>query len=750
MFPKMNQRKIQTCLTIVAGSIAALFLFQNCGPGMQSAVLSSPSSGYSQPPNPPIISDCNLANELPVVTNWSNAANGYQYLASDQVQFNPTSIPSSGFDTSSLYYTYGSAIPNFLPTFDHYVGTNWSTQQILDTQANSFTQNLCQQTGVGIVLLRPDATVANGRLLDRPGYTQVISGIPMFGSMFIVVLPPNWNSNAPAGTYPILADGFYDVNGFYGGDFVGISKFISQSALNGEPGAIGLFWNGGGSSGTHTFGPMARTQFGEIIDYLKNYGGDKDRIVTAGISRGACTALYMASNPAPHDYTVRYVYAAAPMPKLGRLSSLVGTTFPIFYNAADLAFGLENAWMPGWTYPAAAGNQGLTGLGVLGAWLTIETGSSDPADVDQNYALIAPAMIQALKAAGTEVYLALSSNDSYMPHGFNLDYLRTLTQSGIPVQANWYLLGSHGQAWQSSADANITYALAALMNHQQPTVQNGVVSYNKVDRPSHKMVSFAPPGGQTPFSIAAPQVTYTTLPSALYFSGAPGTQYHLQIINRSTNIVTDVQGTIQSTWDDVYSWNPQATGHYDFLSLQIMPPSGGWQSLSLRDTASATADRMYADVISGTPAAQTGASLNANLVANLNPINDFSIDWGITQVSPTVPQGQVDFRMTIEYTDASGISQELVLSNANPSASVQADLSSSSTGFFHVAAEEIGIDHSLPYSLQEIAPNGQSVDVTTWLFTTVSDPNAGLSPGTYTFNFTYNNVNYVRSVVVNP
>ena len=690
---------------------------------------------------------CAIANELPVVTNWSNAVGGYKYLASDPVAIAPTPIPASGFDPNTLYYAWGAGIPGTLPTTTNYMGTNWSAFPVSDATANAFTQSVCAQTGVGLKVLRPDATVANGRLLNSPGYMQAISGIPMSsGYMFTVVLPANWSASAPAGTYPILAEGFYDDNWFYGSEYVHIPTYVAQSTQGTGTGVIGIYWNDGADHGSRGFNAQSRSQFEELVNYVaQHFGGDTQRIALAGLSRGASSSLFLASDGLAHAYRIRYVYAAAPLTDLTQLSSLFTATFPIFYPVQQEDTGLENTWVPGWTYPAAANNPGLTGLDISSAIAKIWTGTSTLADLATTDSLVSPPMVQALKAEGTQISYSISGNDGYIPNGSDLHYAQALAQAGVPIEVEWSLFGSHGDAMVPGAA--ITNALASLMSGQQPTVHSGAISYRVANRASSTFVPFSPAGGAAPFTITAPQQTYTSLPTVLYFAGPQGTQFDLQVLNRDTGQMTDATGTISAAFDYSYPWNPQVAGHYDYLSLKIKHPSDtAWHYLSLRDTPSAAAERLYTQVLAGAPSPQDTYTLVQTLTPNVHPILPLSgsLNWGMNQVSPSVQEGQVDLRLTLEYSDTSFAGRELVLSAANPSASIQM----STSAHYSLGLEEMGVDHSRPYTLIETLPGGQTVDRTSWLFSTPADGTVGFASGTYAFTLSYNGTSTTRTVIV--
>jgi hypothetical protein len=181
--------------------------------------------------------------ELPVVTHWSSTLNGEQYLATGQASID-SPYPGGTYVAGTCYPIYSGGRR---PDLNRYIGDRWSTSAIPDAEALSVFRAVCVASKVPVRLLRPDA-VGTTRLLSRPGAVQVVNGLVVDGSLVTVVLPANWSQSALAATYPIVANGFYDLNAnVFRGEGPDLIRMIALSGSAGRSGAIGVLWNGGGA-----------------------------------------------------------------------------------------------------------------------------------------------------------------------------------------------------------------------------------------------------------------------------------------------------------------------------------------------------------------------------------------------------------------------------------------------------------------------------------------------------------------------
>jgi acetyl esterase/lipase len=384
-----------------------------------------------------------------------------------------------------------------------------------------------------------------GKLEHASNCVQVLHGVPIGNSLVTIMFPPNWNKFAPTGSYPILAQGFYDLNdnvlgGF--GEAHWIGRAIAQSGVSGRTGAIGVIWNGGGALGTGTINDAARGDFAAIIDMLAAYvGGDRNRILMLGGSRGGSTALTIASNPAPsYNYKVTYVLAWVPGTKTGTHFSLASATTPMLFGGGA---GFNNGWVPGWTYPAY-GKPSLVGLSALQANLQTLVGTTDPAWADANFAPISDRFVAGLVAAGTQVVLAFGSHDEYIPFGTQAEYLFKLRAWGVPVEAHVAMRGGHTRLGALNAQIRIENALFSYVQPGAPVAwrmaETGLESirYYAVNRTTQQVDLVGYSNIQFPFTLEVPYRVWSGMPIVIMATGEPGTAVTITGYNGATLVAS--------------------------------------------------------------------------------------------------------------------------------------------------------------------------------------------------------------------
>jgi hypothetical protein len=236
----------------------------------------------------------------------------------------------------------------------------------------------------------------------------------------------------------------------------------------------------------------------------------------------------------------------------------------------------------------------------------------------------------------------------------------------------------------------------------------------------------------------------------MYFSGEPGTLYDVQLYNSDTQELSEVQGTIQPTWDDTVVAPVSNAGHYKYLGMRIRRPTDvAWQYLSLRDTPTAMANRLATTIESALPPPMSGFAFYSLLAASFpQRIAGNEANWGTTQLSPAVVDGAIDFRVTVEYVDLTGVAREEVLSSASPNATLGVGGNTSLT----YAIEELGIHYAAPPTFPTCSltlPSGPVADVSGFLFDVGQVNTGSVASGQYVFNCSYAGTPYVRTLTLN-
>ena len=486
---------------------------------------------------------CEVAHELPVVTHWSNEAQSFRYLASDQIDYALPYQADKPYTPGGVYPVYKVGGETYTPDLDHYVGTHYSTTRVPDARAAQWAQKVCADTGVAVKLLRPDA-LEGGRLSPKPGFVQALVGLIVKataddpGSLAAVFLPPNWSADAAPGTYPILAQGYYDLNDSVfrtTGLGFDVARQIGRSGIGGRSGAIGVLWNGGGARATYTVNEKAYRQFGSVVDLIAQaFGGDRHRVMMFGGSRGGVSTINMASNPYDLDYTITFASASAAPAFPGSIARLSSTaTYPRGIGNLTGVVGFHDSWRMGWRYPEVAGRAHLEGLDLAQSAAFVLTGSTDLGYADENLGPFADRNVERLERAGTELYLEIGTHDR-LPYILQVEYAKKLIERGLPVHADVVVRGGHGGGRVNAEGSQVKNdrMWEALLEYidparsGKPRVEPGWTFY-RVDRRNDQRELFEPEGH--PFTLEAPYLAVAGQRFPLIFIGEPGTEYDLRI-----------------------------------------------------------------------------------------------------------------------------------------------------------------------------------------------------------------------------
>ena len=543
----MNARKLVVNKTFVAAILALAML-----PILALAIL------------PNARAEAGIQHELPIVTHWSNETKAFEYMASDQPDYRvpPAKVKYRPGDS---YYYYREGDRNFLPDLNDYVGMNFSLRAVGKKQASALAGRVRKATGVDLKFYRPDAFAkrnAPTRLKEAPGYVQVLhakiikTGEDDPGCLATFFLPPNWKSDAPEGSYPIVTVGHYDLNEHVflptpngRGDTFG--SIVARSGTEGRTGAIGVIWNGGGASATYTRNPRAFEQFGKIIDYAtEELGGDRHCVMATGNSRSGITAVNMASNPLKLDYTMKFISAGSFAGNSDAGDLAFTTTYPKQLMNLCRMTGFQDSWKPGWTYPATDGvhvraedvnqealvNTHFIGKDVYEVANYILSGNERP-DPDMNQ--LSDHMIDGILEAGTSVFLEVKTND-ILPHFNMLEYANTLEEkmkAKGDVRLHVDYIARAGHAWRKTPQGG--FALneklwEALRQFVDPNAKKGPLvepgkGYYRINRKTRRFEKIELKDGMHPFAMDRPIGIMRGDAITLVCTGEPGTSYRVEL-----------------------------------------------------------------------------------------------------------------------------------------------------------------------------------------------------------------------------
>jgi hypothetical protein len=572
-----------------------------------------------------VVVSAGLTNDFPIVTHWNQSLNsghgGQEYGATDALGLKDIDSRDRVVSTSEILdkdstnpfyfasdqYALFSSDPTKpaakVPGFERYVGEHYSIYRITNALAVSISDKIQNETGFPVIHRSGRPGCLTGEIPEGIPAFQVIHACPVMarsdqGSLATFVLPPFW-SKKKLSAYPLLFYGYYDIHE----TFV-MSGRVALSAIGslykqGVGSAIAVLWNGGGAYGAFSQHRSAYQNLSLLMKLAQTgFAADLASVVTIGCSRGASTALAVASNPYDSSYRVKYAIAYSPKVAYGQHDAHFSLpTYPGYMYSRPSIIGYKFGWRQDWREPLS----NLTGseLAIFNGF-----GTSDPIAADA----LSPASDQhlnALKARGTQVIVAVGSHDPWVPFSQPLKYVEELSARNIPYQYRIsYRFGHCGNApvLQDSIDA-----LKDVFRPAQG-FKVGVFHYRRMSEASWSTpVEFQPK--VQPVFVEVPR--YVTWNGPFLFSvvGPPGAKYALEIgpadaaakNSKRSAPVLRFQGTLPVTTNfpiavDVRrsQWPAQSKlGVYRYHFYYSVDSGTTWQEASLTPVTSGGDDSRF-------------------------------------------------------------------------------------------------------------------------------------------------------------
>ncbi len=585
---------------------------------------------------------CAAEHELPIPTHYDATARAFRFLASDTPQrFVAAPLGTAPYRAGSCYPVYAGG---FLPAVDHYFADSFSVYRPDDATARAWATARCTETGFPVRHLRPPPVEGSVGAAPRSGAceVQVIHARVIDGSLATVILPPGWSASAPPGSYPVVANGFYDSNEntFLDGQHGAFTaRLVAESAAGGRRGSIGVLWNGGGSDASRTLSEGAFRQFASVMRTLAtDYRADPRWVVMFGGSRGGGTTLAMASNPNRAPYRVVLAAAVAAPTRIGDHAELTGPTYPGLLHAAGWSVGLADAWRSGWTYPSC-GRPELAGLTGSHAMLHVLTGTSDVAEANDRHSPHSTRYLDGLVAAGTQVHLQVSASDFIIPHALQVRYGRALLERGVALDARVIVRSGHAGLLEAghSAPAVEEVVRSAVLriaaadfdrDGPVPSLITPGITYYRVERAGGAMRAFTPTGG-FPFSIDMPFRAAHGERVPLVAVGEPGQSWRVTFSLGGASVLTR-EGTLgpdgtSTDWLDLTAAAP--VGAYD-CAVELRRGSGAaWTPIPRTNTP--TGAPCVVNVDAAEPSVDHGGAAAWAAASSLPAYA--SVAWGVSE-----------------------------------------------------------------------------------------------------------------------
>ena len=471
--------------------------------------VSPPAGGTS---NVPLVTCNDTVFEFPLPTHWSNAVGGFVEKAVDSpVLANPF------VSSTRRVYNYG-----FLPSIDKYIADKFDVTSIPDEEFRTWSKTICAETGVAVELRKPasflDWSIARNKLEQSKGSIQLMHALISDDNLITLFIPPNWKQSDQRGKYPILVNGYYDLRSNLLTEGKVIAKTMGKAWKNSQVPFIGIEWNGGGGVASLTANPKARSSFNAIIQKVAdNFGGDPQRIMMFGGSRGGITTLSMASNPEKYPYKIVAAYASVPMVDFSNAAKLTGSTVSQLLNIAEWSIGLTDTWKKDFRYPFA----GMQGFTRAEAHLHILAGSKDPLEFENRLNISSPYMLAGLKAMGTQLYLEVGSHDVICPWMDQFRFIKKLENQGISVETRVNYLMGHAAVGIPVAPENLAQIMIRISKNDVTRIFNaGAITYFRSDISAGGLI----PTAEQKFTFEYPRLHTPSIPGHIIMTGVPGTE----------------------------------------------------------------------------------------------------------------------------------------------------------------------------------------------------------------------------------
>jgi hypothetical protein len=480
-------------------------------------------------------------NDFPIVTHWNQNLNagkgGFEPGSADSTPVFGDSDVLSPYSYSSDFAPFSDDPDTILPGYEQYIAENFATGTITGLQAVTDSDTVLQETGFPVVhknypwALDTKAPIEKQVRENIPAFqiahAYLIAVEPDKSSLATFILPPFWNSN-PSTKYPVLFNGFYDIHSSsYAGYAVKFMNIIGRAVNNGTGTAMGALWNGGGASVSIAQSRSAYDNASLLFSTAESLlGADTDKVVAIGGSRGAHTALMVASNPYHDNYSVKFALAMSPPIKFGdHALDYSDTTYNAVLGSVSGTDGYKYAWQIGWVDPVT----GLTGRELFLRNLLNTTDKSTA----NNLGIWSDTHINSLKNRGTKVLLTAGSNDHFMPLNIEVEYAQKLKEMGVPVRFELNYRFGHGGIEQYEWETFENAVTAVLKNEEVP-LEEGIFHYRRESEENYQNRAPFFPASQ-PIVLEAPKLVAFGERNAFVFVGGPNVQINLKVYKIDDN-----------------------------------------------------------------------------------------------------------------------------------------------------------------------------------------------------------------------
>ncbi|MBT3604883.1 MAG: hypothetical protein HN521_17620 [Candidatus Latescibacteria bacterium] len=363
---------------------------------------------------------------------------------------------------------------------------------------------------------------------------QVINNVIIGKSLWTFFVSPNWKKDQS--DYILVVSGrtgssSNNSTAYGGGGPLKLPEQVAKAGIMGYP-FILAFVNQGGreSQGNH---PDVLKSVGEGITFAKqNFHIDDQRIVFAGKSRGAASALIWGANPSNLNYKTAAIFAHASPTNYGTICYQPNGTFPILGSlvAAELSPNHKPNWIPSEEHNRQ--------MHILRDCMA---GSQKP-DTMKTRSQIA--LVDQYK----DIYLALgwSTHDPMVGPQEGFDFVQALDNANVPYFSEFTLSGTHSNSQGvRNAFGKFMRNQVGISTEELPTGRAWNQMIQKKDKHQYKVLEDG-----SPVWTVFPQITTANRDNAIYVGAPDGSQVYI-LAKKVGGDVTWLEEDTKVEWDYV-------------------------------------------------------------------------------------------------------------------------------------------------------------------------------------------------------
>jgi len=443
--------------------------------------------------------------ELPLITHYNSNIQGYSIGGIDVPNIHQINHLAPYEYSQGKYPTYYYN-DGFIPSEGNYIASNYDDVTFENSEVIKILDQLCKETKISIELKQPTIEIINNDSIkntfkEYDNKMVIYHSLVFRKNLFTVILPPYWNKNKQ---YPLVINGFYGINSnLVKQEGPWIIKTIASKYKQDSAGAIGILWNGGGAGGSYTTSTQAYKDLNDFLKILmEEVKINPNEVIALGGSRGAYTALNIASHQEITTIKVKYVHAINPFNDGDLMSFLTGTTIPQLLPVKDSKSGIYGSW----------DTRNLEKFAIS----------------DSNINLTTKEKIQKLKRNKTQILLSIGSHDFIVPTITKFGIFEKYKSSGILVELEMNYFYGH---FADRIFRQIQLERVVNNSNNRRLITPNKITYKILDDFGNESILKSYNKYNRPLLLELPRYINDYIPAHIIAIGTPNSRYNLHFID---------------------------------------------------------------------------------------------------------------------------------------------------------------------------------------------------------------------------